>query len=213
MSNLKMNCGYCGRKCSLDKDFCIPQDSVYICKSCYNWKQKIKDLEAKLAESEKKTRTYAKEIVFLDKKLENLNKEFELAQEHNEKTVEYWQNEYSQLKQQCKECKHLNKKIELNIKNKLMNEIQQLKQQLAEKENEIEELKKGVYKVTLGTTPSNQIDFTENFYVIQNQTAIAELEKLRNYLPNIALDIADMVSYRYLKKQIDQQIKELKGEK
>ena len=36
-----MNCGYCGRKCSLDKDFCIPQDSVYICKTCYEWQNKV----------------------------------------------------------------------------------------------------------------------------------------------------------------------------
>lgn len=41
----KFHCGFCGRKCSLDKDFCIPQDSVYICKSCYNWQQKVSKLE------------------------------------------------------------------------------------------------------------------------------------------------------------------------
>lgn len=52
MSKLKMNCGYCGRKCDLDKDFCIPQDSVYVCKSCYEWQNRVADLEAKLAEKE-----------------------------------------------------------------------------------------------------------------------------------------------------------------
>ena len=36
----------------------------------------------------------------------------------------------TESKKQCQECKHLNKKIELNIKNKLINENQQLKQQL-----------------------------------------------------------------------------------
>ena len=46
-------------------------------------------LKQQLAESEKQVNTYAKEIVFLDKKLKNSNKEFELAQEHNGKTVEY----------------------------------------------------------------------------------------------------------------------------
>lgn len=56
--------------------------------------------------------------------------------------------------------------------------LKALKQQLEEKDKEIEELKKGIYKVTLGTTPSNQIDFTENFYVIQNQTAIKELNNI-----------------------------------
>ena len=37
----------------------------------------------------------------------------------------------TESKKQCQKCKHLNKKIELNIKNKLINENQQLKQQLA----------------------------------------------------------------------------------
>ena len=73
----------------------------------------ITDLEVKLKESEKKAKAYVKEIVFLDKKLENLNKEFELAQEHNGKTVEYWQDEYSQLKQQLAEKE---KEIEIEKK-------------------------------------------------------------------------------------------------
>ena len=45
----------------------------------------------------------------------------------------------TESKKQCQKCKHLNKKIELNIKNKLINENQQLKQQLAEKDKEISE--------------------------------------------------------------------------
>ena len=85
----------------------------------------------------------------------------------------------------------------------------QLKQQLEEKEKEIEELKKGVYKVTLGTTPSNQIDFTENFYVIQNQTSIAELEKVKKLLVEKMKLASDKLDCAYY---IDQQIKELKGE-
>ena len=54
---------------------------------------------------------------------------------------------YDQLKQQlaesenqCRECKHLNKKIELNIKNKLMAENRELQKQLTKKEKEIEKL-------------------------------------------------------------------------
>ena len=75
-----------------------------ICNKCYDemfksgdtiirsFTNKIKDLEAKLAKSEK----------------------------------------------QCRECKHLNKKIELNIKNKLMAENCELQKQLAEKDAERE---------------------------------------------------------------------------
>ena len=56
---------------------------------------------------------------------------------------------YDQLKQQlaesenkCRECKHLNKKIELNIKNKLMAENCELQKQLAEKTLTIEQINK-----------------------------------------------------------------------
>lgn len=44
----------------------------------------------------------------------------------------------TESKKQCQKCKHLNKKIELNIKNKLINENQQLKQQLATVEKALE---------------------------------------------------------------------------
>lgn len=114
-----------------------------LCDQC-----KIADLEAKLAESESKAKTYAKEIVFLDKKLEKLNKEFELAQEHNEKTVEYWQNECSQLKQQLAEkdqaiqvLQEINQSLGQTCNNDAK-EIERLREQLAEKEKEIEIEKK-----------------------------------------------------------------------
>lgn len=46
----------------------------------------------------------------------------------------------AESKKQCQQCKHLNKKIELNIKNKLINENQQLKQ--SQKQLAIEQLEK-----------------------------------------------------------------------
>ena len=58
MSKFKMNCGYCGKKCNMETDFCIPQDSVYICKKCYEWQDKVSKLEDKLAESEKNVEFY-----------------------------------------------------------------------------------------------------------------------------------------------------------
>ena len=102
----------------------------------------------------------------------------------------------------------INEWMQLNFEKSL--KINQLEHQLADKEKEIEELKKGVYKVTLGTTPSNQIDFTENFYVIQNQTAIAELKKVKGWLEPKYFDKEQI---NYLANAIDQQITELKGEK
>jgi chromosome segregation ATPase len=228
----------------------------------------------------KATMEEAEKSYKLFKKIENLIVA-DLESKLNEKT------KLAEGKKRCQECKHINKKIELNIKNKLMVEIQQLKQQLAEceqekllnsygmdknadiaedykrklaeskeqlidmneksnkikkesyylkkqlaetdklmqeylskclsleqqlteKEKEIEELKKGVYKVTLGTTPSNQIDFTENFYVIQNQTTIEELEKVKEYISKgLAFDVDVQI---WFEDYIDQQITELKGE-
>ena len=44
----------------------------------------------------------------------------------------------SESKKQCQQCKHLNKKIELNIKNKLMAENCELQKQLTEKEKRCE---------------------------------------------------------------------------
>lgn len=75
----------------------------------------------------------------------------------------------SESKKQCQQCKHLNKKIELNIKNKLMSEIAEkdktittliedskiskelLKKQLTDKEQENERLKEEIckYEITL----------------------------------------------------------------
>lgn len=57
----------------------------------------------------------------------------------------------SESKKQCQQCKHLNKKIELNIKNKLMAENCELQKQLADKEQENEHLKKEIckYEITL----------------------------------------------------------------
>lgn len=57
----------------------------------------------------------------------------------------------AESEKQCRECKHLNKKIELNIKNKLMAENCELQKQLADKEQENEHLKKEIckYEITL----------------------------------------------------------------
>ena len=104
--------------------------------------------------------------------------------------------------------------------------IAELETKLAEKEKEVKELKKGVYKVTLGTTPSNQIDVTENFYVVQNQTVIEELEKVKRDVEELHRQFCQSTEYRSnrhlvgrrfieyypLVALIDQQIKSLKGE-
>ena len=81
MSKFKMNCGYCGKKCNMEEDFCVPQDSVYVCKSCYNWHQQISDLEAKLAESEKE-KDYYQDLYFTSVKGQEKLKQ-QLAEKDN----------------------------------------------------------------------------------------------------------------------------------
>ena len=195
--------------------------------------EKIKELETKLVESETKARNYAKEIAFLDKKLENLNNEFELAQEHNEKTVEYWQNECSQLKQQLAEkdktslilFSMLYETLEKQGYEDIASQIDQitglvldkqadwfkcnrnydqLEQQLVEKEKEIEELN---YRLDL-----KFVNYTNNEAIkwLDNQTAIAKLEKVKDFI--VKSDIPTerkTLTVRF----INQQIKELKGDK
>ena len=142
---------------------------------------KIADLEAKLAESEKELNRYAELFGMKDKDFYVVEK-----------------SEYEKMKQGAKEI------------------VAQLKQQLTNKEKEVEELKKGVYKVTLGTTPSNQIDFTENFYIIQNQTAIAELEKAKDKISYYLLKFdyftpKQLTQVEKMIKAIDQQINDLRS--
>lgn len=86
--------------------------------------------------------------------------------------------------------------------NRLIEENHKLKQQL---ENEKKRSKKLNYEAQKYYEDAYCNDF-------QNQKAIAELEGLKNYLPNIALDISNMVSYGKLLNKINQQISNLKGE-
>ena len=103
---------------------------------------------------------------------------------------------------QCRECKHLNKKIELNIKNKLMAENCELQKQLAEKDKEIE------YQESM------KILAVEN----QNKKAIEQLEKVKetaecvldNALKNSSLNES---YYDRLLDEIDNQIKQLNERK
>ena len=81
--------------------------------------------------------------------------------------------------------------------------VQELKQQLAEKEKEIEKL-------------NACVDFYKSYYISFKDKVIDELEKVKNYS---ITDEKDIFGLNYLMKSgyvlefIDNQIKELKGEK
>ena len=64
--------------------------------------------------------------------------ELEKLLNQQDKCIKELEAKLTESKKQCQKCKHLNKKIELNIKNKLINENQQLKQQLATAEKALE---------------------------------------------------------------------------
>ena len=156
-----------------------------------------------------------------------------MAQEHNEKTVEYWQNECSQLKQQLAEkdktCLILFSMLYETLEKQGYEDIasqidqitglvldkqadwfkcnrnyDQLEQQLVEKEKEIEELN---YRLDL-----KFVNYTNNEAIkwLDNQTAIAKLEKVKDFI--VKSDIPTerkTLTVRF----INQQIKELKGDK
>ena len=84
-------------------------------------------------------------------------------------------------------------------------EIQRLKKQLAEKKKEIEELKKEIRDELV----DNNMAILE-LQQSQTQTAIAELEKVKEWLEP---KYFDQEQINYLANVIDQQIKELKGGK
>ena len=50
MVKYKRLCAYCGKKCDMKKDYCITQDSIYICRKCYDENVLIKNKKTDLKE-------------------------------------------------------------------------------------------------------------------------------------------------------------------
>lgn len=113
------NCVKCGNK--------ILTGDVHwemgLCNNCYN--ELYKDHKTHIS---------------LDKMWLELAQSFRDENEKLQDKVADLEAKLAESKKQCQECKHLNKKIELNIKNKLINENQQLKQ--SQKHLAIEQLEK-----------------------------------------------------------------------
>ena len=108
---------------------------------------------------------------------------------------------------QCRECKNLNKKIELNIKNKLMAENCELQKQLAEKDKELSEYVKIVDD--LHKQLSDKCDFCDKTKDQDKISfAIDKLEKVKeniHYLLSFDYNLLSKVN-----EQFDNQIKQLK---
>ena len=129
----------------------------------------VADLEAKLAEYEKFMKDNEWDSV--EEMQETLNK--------CEKKYFDIQKQLAESENQCRECKHLNKKIELNIKNKLMAENCELQKQLAEKDEQLE------YFSKRNDEQEKQLEKQALFHrksikELQNQKAIEQLEQIIN---------------------------------
>lgn len=99
-----------------------------------------------------------------------------------------------------------------NLYSQYAEENKQLKQQLEEKDKEIEHLKDAVNMCQSIKRYDIGEMLTENIKLKQNQTqlAIQELEKVKEWLEPKYFDYEQI---NYLTRIIDNQIKELKGEK
>ena len=83
----------------------------------------------------------------------------------------------------------------------------QLKQQLAEKEKEIETMKH--FKVTIGTMENNQVDISSTTYINQDKIELLERVKKEIVYPQLCFDYS---LYLRVTSSIDTLIKEIKGE-
>ena len=122
----------------------------------------------------------------------------------------------AESEKQCRECKHLNKKIELNIKNKLMAENCELQKQLAEKDEEIEQWKSMAERSSNILDRFNYCGESIIYNTTREQDKISfAVEQLRQVQKYIITDEKDMFGMPYLMKSsyiydyIDNQIKQL----
>ena len=114
---------------------------------------------------------------------------------------------------------------------KIQTDYYQLKHQLAEKDEEIESLKH--FKVTIGTMETNQVDISSTTYIDQDKISFAleQLEKLKKFTEKEikeckkllqeeleddyyiqSVNARQSMCYEF-KREIDNQIKQLKVEK
>ena len=219
MSSMNFTCDVCGREVFS----CTFVNGMKFCAKCYqetfgetDKDRKIADLETKLVESEEKKESY---------RLQNEQHHLQLLQFYSRLGVEAFgadihekaletlmimKDQLAESENQCRECKHLNKKIELNIKNKLMAENCELQKQLAEKEKEISEYIKIVDD--LHKQLSDKCDFCDKTKDQDKISfAVEQLEKAKSFCIS-AEDNGWCVTHKNwleIVEYIDSQIKQL----
>ena len=131
-------------------DFAIKEDNIsFEYASLDDKDRKIADLEAKLAESEKSKESY---------RLQNEQHHLQLLQFYSRLGVEAFG---------------------ADIHEKALETLMIMKEQLAEKEKEIESYKH--FKITIGTMENNQVDISSTTYTDQDKIsfAVEQLEQLK----------------------------------
>lgn len=175
MNENKMFCDRCNKEINNPFIYISEIDHQYLCDNCFE-KEQPKEL--------------TKQIDQLKQQLE------EYKNKGNTSAVNSW----DEMLKNCENC-GLNECIGCEYTQTC---VQNIKQQLAEKDKEIE---------MLNTIKNNAIECADLFKVAlsvrQKDLAIHELEKVKEWLEPKYFDYEQI---NYLTRIIDQQIKELKGE-
>ena len=152
----------------------------------------LNEQDKKIKAKEKEANTYAKEIVFLDNKIKLLERENrQLKQQLN--NVDFYKN-YCELKSYSDDL----------IKG-LTERCQQLKQQLAEKDKQID------YYQSLLKRSCDECNI--KLKTIKTNFALEQLEKVKEKALHFYVnDAPELASFYVDVKEIDNQIKSLKGE-
>ena len=178
---MNFTCDVCGREVFS----CTFVNGMKFCAKCYqetfgetDKDRKIADLEAKLAESEKSKESY---------RLQNEQHHLQLLQFYSRLGVEAFG---------------------ADIHEKALETLMIMKDQLAEKEKEIESYKH--FKITIGTMENNQVDISSTTYTDQDKIsfAVEQLEKTRKLIDEL-LDNCGDKQYKVW-EVFDSQIKQLK---
>ena len=177
-------------------DFAIKEDNIsFEYASLDDKDRKIADLEAKLAESEKKNFELVAKLnlkehkpafcTLADRDCEAVGKIAELQKQlaEKDKAIENWQTIYESVVQTCHNDKE---------------EIERLNKKLAEKDKKIEKL-------------NACVDFYKSYYISFKDKVIDELEKVKRYIDDNAYYVEEDNFGIEINEYIDTQINELKG--
>lgn len=221
--NKDIKCQKCGRYSKNVYEFWIESTSdnevTVLCGTCrtilnngdlYFFKH-IANLEAKLAESEKNLEDAEEHELLIDQfeeETEKLRKQIKQESDARKRFVEEVKNLKQQLAEKDKYIEDLLGQTGVDE-----NTILELKDKLAEKENELEKYKNCKMIVVGGRSQGRKHFMQIKIKELQNQTAIAELEKVKDLLERKIDDGCVYVSVDSLYDLIRLKIKSLKGDK